>query len=130
MAEKIEDLNLPLAVISRLVKDALPAGAVVSKEAKMAITRAASVFVLFLTSASTEITTGAGQKIVSQSHVMAALKDVEFGHFEADLQIQLQNYKKLLKDKKDRKSEASSNTNAQANNTTADDDDVQEIEDN
>lgn len=27
MAEKIEDLNLPLAVISRLVKDALPAGA-------------------------------------------------------------------------------------------------------
>lgn len=67
---------------------------------------------------------------MSQSHVMAALKDVEFGHFEADLQIQLQNYKKLLKDKKDRKSEASSNTNAQANNTTVDDDDVQEIEDN
>ena len=62
---------------------------------------------------------------------MSALKDVEFGHFEADLQIQLQNYKKLLKDKKDRKSEASSNTDkAQANNTTVDDDDVQEIEDN
>ena len=27
MAEKIEDLNLPLSIISRLVKDALPAGA-------------------------------------------------------------------------------------------------------
>lgn len=70
---------------------------------------------------------------MSQSHVMAALKDVEFGHFEADLQIQLQNYKKLLKDKKDRKSEASSNTDkTQANITIIDDDDddVQEIEDN
>lgn len=60
---------------------------------------------------------------------MAALKDVEFGHFEADLQIQLQNYKKLLKDKKTRKSEASNNTEPQAN-TTTNDDDVQEIEDN
>lgn len=62
---------------------------------------------------------------------MAALKDVEFGHFEADLQIQLQNYKKLLKDKKNRKSEASSNTDNKAQaNTTTNDDDVQETEDN
>ena len=60
---------------------------------------------------------------------MAALKDVEFGHFEADLQIQLQNYKKLLKDKKDRKNEASSNTE-KTQATTNDDDDAQEIEDN
>lgn len=50
MADKIEDLNLPMAVISRLIKDALPPGAMAKQEAKLAIARAASVFVLFLTS--------------------------------------------------------------------------------
>ena len=50
MAEKPEDLNLPNAVISRLVKEALGDGVNISKEARSAISKAASVFVLYCTS--------------------------------------------------------------------------------
>ena len=52
MAERPEDLNLPAAVVARLMKDALPEGCNVSKEARQAVCRAASVFVLYLTSQS------------------------------------------------------------------------------
>ena len=48
--EKISDLQLPLSVINRLIKEALPNGSIAKNEAKLAIARAASVFVLFLTS--------------------------------------------------------------------------------
>jgi hypothetical protein len=48
--DKITDLQLPVAAVARLMKEALPNGAIAKQEAKLAITRAASVFVLFLTS--------------------------------------------------------------------------------
>lgn len=48
--EKITDLQLPIAVINRLIKEAIPSGSIAKNDAKLAIARAASVFVLFLTS--------------------------------------------------------------------------------
>ena len=53
MAEKItatSDLTLPLAVIQRLIKEALPPNAIAKNEAKLGVAKAASVFILFLTS--------------------------------------------------------------------------------
>lgn len=35
MVEKIQDLNLPTAVVTRLIKDALPDGTNISKEARI-----------------------------------------------------------------------------------------------
>ena len=48
--DKIQELTLPLAVIQRLIKEALPPNAIAKGEAKQGISKAASVFVLFLTS--------------------------------------------------------------------------------
>lgn len=48
--QKISELTLPLAVIQRLIKDALPPNAIAKNEAKLGIAKVASVFVLFLTS--------------------------------------------------------------------------------
>ena len=48
--DKITDLQLPLSVVQRLIKEALPPNAIAKQEAKLAIARAASVFILFLTS--------------------------------------------------------------------------------
>lgn len=48
--EKIQDLTLPLSVVSRLIKDALPPNAIVKGESKQGISKAASVFILYLTS--------------------------------------------------------------------------------
>ena len=53
--EKISDLQLPLSVVQRLIKEALPENAVTKQEAKLAIARSASVFILFLTSGKSSI---------------------------------------------------------------------------
>lgn len=50
MAERPEDLNLPNAVVTRIIKEALPTGVNVGKDARLAISKAASVFVLYATS--------------------------------------------------------------------------------
>ncbi|KAL3174193.1 hypothetical protein MRX96_041351 [Rhipicephalus microplus] len=54
MVERPEDINLPLSVVTRIVKDALPDGVNVSKEARAALAKAASVFVLYATSSAKE----------------------------------------------------------------------------
>jgi DNA polymerase epsilon subunit 3 len=104
MAEKIQDLTLPLTVIQRLIKEALPPNAIAKSEAKLGISKACSVFILFLTSAATEITSGKNQKTMTADHVFAALKEIEFDHLVPELEAQLANYRKIMKTKKDRKS--------------------------
>ena len=67
MAEKPEDMNLPTSVVTRIIKESvrqhnvilqflqskiifqLPEGVNVSKDAKSAMSRAASVFILYAT---------------------------------------------------------------------------------
>lgn len=48
--QKISELSLPLSVIQRLIKEALPSNAIAKNEAKHGVAKAASVFILFLTS--------------------------------------------------------------------------------
>lgn len=90
MVEKIEDLNLPAAIVGRLIKEALPEGSIVAKEARNALTRAASVFVLYLTGASTEAAQEKNQKTISAQHVLTALKEIEFESFVEPLEQQLE----------------------------------------
>lgn len=85
MAEKLEDLNLPISVVSRLIKDALPDGTIVSKEARTAIARAASVFVLYLTSSSNNVAFKNKKKTISGDDVFQAVIDTEFEMFEEPL---------------------------------------------
>lgn len=48
--EKMNDLQLPMTCVTRLIKESLPENVQVKNEAKAAIAKSASVFVLFLTS--------------------------------------------------------------------------------
>lgn len=52
MAERPEDFNLPVSVVARLLKESLPENVSVSKEARAALAKAASIFVLYSTSLS------------------------------------------------------------------------------
>lgn len=52
MAERPEDFNLPVSVVARLLKESLPEGVAVSKEARAALAKAAAIFVLYTTSLS------------------------------------------------------------------------------
>lgn len=62
MAERPEDLNLPVSVVNRIVRDALPSNVKVSKEANAAIAKAASVFVLYATSCTNNVATKSHRK--------------------------------------------------------------------
>ncbi|XP_020370343.1 DNA polymerase epsilon subunit 3 [Rhincodon typus] len=101
MAERPEDLNLPNAVITRIIKEALPDGVNVSKEARSAISRAASVFVLYATSCANNFAMKSKRKTLSASDVLAAMEEMEFDRFITPLKDALEVYKREQKGKKE-----------------------------
>uniref|UniRef100_A0A8C2WCW3 DNA polymerase epsilon subunit 3 n=1 Tax=Cyclopterus lumpus TaxID=8103 RepID=A0A8C2WCW3_CYCLU len=108
MAERPEDLNLPNAVITRIIKEALPDGVNVSKEARRAISQAASVFVLYATSCANNFAMKAKRKTLNAADVLAAMEEMEFERFLEPLREALEAaavkhilYKKGQKGKKE-----------------------------
>ncbi|KAF3833092.1 hypothetical protein F7725_026757 [Dissostichus mawsoni] len=99
MAERPEDLNLPNAVITRIIKEALPDGVNVSKEARRAISQAASVFVLYATA--NNFAMKAKRKTLNAGDVLSAMEEMEFERFLEPLREALEVYKKGQKGKKE-----------------------------
>ncbi|XP_041985775.1 DNA polymerase epsilon subunit 3 [Aricia agestis] len=100
MAEKLEDLNLPMTVVTRIVKEALPDGVAISKEARTGLAKAASVFVLYITSAATNIVKNNKRKALTGQDVIEALADIEFERFVEPLKESLEQYKQMASAKK------------------------------
>ncbi|XP_072286605.1 DNA polymerase epsilon subunit 3 [Pyxicephalus adspersus] len=101
MAERPEDLNLPNAVVTRIIKEALPEGVNVSKEARSAISRAASVFVLYATSCANSFAVKQKRKTLNVSDVMSAMEEMEFSRFLSPLKEALEAYRREQKGKKE-----------------------------
>ncbi|XP_064420724.1 DNA polymerase epsilon subunit 3 [Latimeria chalumnae] len=101
MAERPEDLNLPNAVITRIIKEALPDGVNISKEARSAISRAASVFVLYATSCANNFAMKGKRKTLNAGDVLAAMEEMEFQRFVTPLKEALDVYKRGQKGKKE-----------------------------
>lgn len=81
MAERPEDLNLPLSVVTRIVRDALPDGVNVSKDARAALAKAASVFVLYATSCANNFAAKNKRKTVTGADIISAMEEMEFESF-------------------------------------------------
>ncbi|XP_060555696.1 DNA polymerase epsilon subunit 3-like [Ruditapes philippinarum] len=111
MAERPEDLNLPNAVITRIIKDAIPDGVNVSKEARLAISKAASVFVLYATSCSNNFALKSKRKTITAKDVLDALEDMEFDQFVDPLKECLEAFKKNQQGKKDQKKKEKESVN-------------------
>ena len=90
MAERPEDLNLPNSIVARIIKESLPEGINVSKEARSAIAKAASVFVLYTTSCSNNLAMKANRKTISGQDVLSAMSDMEFDRFVEPLKASLE----------------------------------------
>ncbi|XDC54394.1 hypothetical protein R6Z07M_005576 [Ovis aries] len=99
MAERPEDLNLPNAVITRIIKEALPDGVNISKEARSAISRATSVFVLYATSCANNFAMKGKRKTLNASDVLSAMEETEFQRFVTPLNEALEAYKREQKGK-------------------------------
>ncbi|KAK3863998.1 hypothetical protein Pcinc_030260 [Petrolisthes cinctipes] len=118
MAERPEDLNLPNAVITRIIKDSLPEGVAIAKEARSAIAKAASVFVLFTTSSANNLAQKNKKKTVNAQDVFNALKEMEFEKFIEPLQESLEVHKKTQQSKKEQKEAKAKAKKAQESETT------------
>lgn len=95
------DLNLPNAVITRIIKEALPDGVNISKEARSAISRAASVFVLYATSCANNFAMKGKRKTLNASDVLSAMEEMEFQRFITPLKEALEAYRREQKGKKE-----------------------------
>ncbi|XP_061459604.1 DNA polymerase epsilon subunit 3 [Rhineura floridana] len=100
MAERPEDLNLPNAVITRIIKEALPDGVNISKEARSAISRAASVFVLYATSCANNFAMKGKRKTLNAGDVLSAIEEMEFQRFVSPLKESLEAYRREQKVKR------------------------------
>ena len=93
MAENPEDLNLPTAVVKRIVSDAVPPSCKVSKEANAAIAKAASVFVLYATSCANNVAQKSHRKTLTGADVIKAIHEMEFDKFVKPLEASLESWK-------------------------------------
>ncbi|XP_066585865.1 DNA polymerase epsilon subunit 3 [Prorops nasuta] len=103
MAERLEDLNLPNAVVTRIIKEALPEGVTIGKDARTAVAKASSIFILYLTSSANILAKKGNRKTISGQDVIQAMSDIEFDQFIESLQESLENFRKAQKEKKDAK---------------------------
>uniref|UniRef100_A0A914UI68 DNA polymerase epsilon subunit 3 n=2 Tax=Plectus sambesii TaxID=2011161 RepID=A0A914UI68_9BILA len=90
---KVEDLRLPLSVVGRLIKDTLPPGAVVSKEARTAMARAAAVFVLHATNFANESAVAAKRKTVTAADILHAIRELECDQLEQPVEEALSGWR-------------------------------------
>ncbi|XP_076636233.1 DNA polymerase epsilon subunit 3 Chrac-14 [Colletes latitarsis] len=120
MAERLEDLNLPNAVVSRIIKEALPEGVTIAKDARTAVAKASSIFILYLTSSANIIAKKGNRKMISGQDVIQAMTDIDFDQFIHPLEDSLENFRKTQKEKKDA---------TKKKQQKKDEDDVIEIED-
>ncbi|KAI7855193.1 histone-fold-containing protein [Circinella umbellata] len=74
----IEDNELPKANISRVLKNALPPGTALQKEAKLAVSKAATVFINYLSTVANDTAKSANHKTISAPDVFKAMEVLEF----------------------------------------------------
>ncbi|XP_065917514.1 DNA polymerase epsilon subunit 3-like [Dysidea avara] len=121
MAEKPEDLTLPASVVARIIKESLPEGVNVSKEARTAIGKAACIFVLYTTACSNNFAIKAKRKTLAAGDVFNALGDMEFEQLVPDLKQFLEAYKEEQKGKKEAAASDKKRRQAEAMAQQADD---------
>jgi len=102
MAGSIE-FEPPLASITKLIKAVLPSNVQVTKEAREAFQRAAGIFIFYLTHCSNEICMESKRQTIKSEDVLAALRELDLGEFEAPVEEFLRKFNLEQLDKKKRK---------------------------
>lgn len=91
-----QDKWLPIANVYRIMKNALPANAKVSKEAKECVQECVSEFVSFITSEASEKCWAEKRKTVNGEDVLFAMTSLGFENYAEVLKIYLTKYREYL----------------------------------
>eukprot|EP00833_Pecoramyces_ruminatium_P006180 jgi/Orpsp1_1/1180212/evm.model.c7180000072528.1 len=86
----IDEFELPKACVMRVIKAALPDNALINKEAKIVMTKSATVFINYLTATANDVTKSTNKKILSANDIFSALETLEFDEFSDKLRDALE----------------------------------------
>lgn len=101
-----QDKWLPIANVSRIMKNALPENAKVSKDAKECVQECVSEFVSFITSEASEKCCAEKRKTVNGEDILFAMTSLGFENYSEVLKIYLAKYREyqmLKQEKSDKK---------------------------
>jgi len=89
----IEDFELPRALVVRIAKSELPDNVKIGKDASLGMTKAATVFINYLTATALDIAKARGLKTITTADVLKAMEVIEFGDQVASLEEELEAYR-------------------------------------
>ncbi|KAF2706783.1 histone-fold-containing protein [Pleomassaria siparia CBS 279.74] len=96
----IEDLNLPKSIVQRLGKGVLPPNTQIQKDALLAMSKSATVFVNYLTSCAAEHAARSNKKTIMPKDVFDAMHELEFQDFIPRLEAEVGKFTSIQADKR------------------------------
>ncbi|QDS74249.1 hypothetical protein FKW77_002972 [Venturia effusa] len=96
----VEDYNLPKTMVQRLSKGVLPPNTQIQKDALLAISKSATVFINYLASVANERAQRANKKTIQPKDVLDAIQECEFDSFLPRLEAELEKYNTVQCDKR------------------------------
>lgn len=84
-SEKAPDFEPPQTSVGRIIKGILPSNVMVTKEARAAFTRAAGIFIFYLTHCANEFSREGKRTTISAQDIKNALRELDFEDFEVPL---------------------------------------------
>jgi DNA polymerase epsilon subunit 3 len=99
MAEaKSPDFEPPQASVARIVKAVLPPNIQLTKDARAAFTRAAGVFIFYLTHCSNEFCKEGKRSTIYAADIKKALAELDFDELEGPFEEFMEVYRKAMKE--------------------------------
>ncbi|ORY13754.1 histone-fold-containing protein [Clohesyomyces aquaticus] len=96
----VEDLNLPKSIVQRLAKGVLPPNTQIQKDALLAMSKSATVFVNYLTHHAAEHAARSNKKTVMPKDVFDAMQELEFDSFLPRLEAEVAKFTSIQADKR------------------------------
>ncbi|KAF2266889.1 histone-fold-containing protein [Lojkania enalia] len=96
----VEDLNLPKSIVQRLAKGVLPPNTQIQKDALLAMSKSATVFVNYLTHHAQENAARSNKKTVMPKDVFDAMMELEFEGFLPRLEAEVAKFTSIQADKR------------------------------
>ncbi|CAE7011262.1 hypothetical protein P3342_003387 [Pyrenophora teres f. teres] len=96
----VEDLNLPKSIVQRLAKGVLPPNTQIQKDALLAMSKSATVFVNYVTSCAAEKAIASGKKTVMPKDVFEAMAELEFAFMLPRLEAEVTKFTSIQADKR------------------------------
>ncbi|KAF2002853.1 histone-fold-containing protein [Amniculicola lignicola CBS 123094] len=96
----VEDLNLPKSIVQRLAKGVLPPNTQIQKDALLAMSKSATVFVNYITTTAHENAARQNKKTIMPKDIYEAMLELEFQDFLPRLQAEVEKFTSIQADKR------------------------------